>query len=150
MMLAEGTSQWAPPALFAAWIACAGFAAWFFYLCQRIYLNSKVKPAPGDVRFEAVNKFATKDELRALTENNDGVHKDIFHRMGGMERGITQRIDDKLKIAHDERRQDMHTLHSEINDVGRKVAGLEKETELQNQRMASMDAKLDRLIERRS
>lgn len=108
----------------------------------------KDKPAPGDVRFEAIGKFATKEELFALSANNDNVHKDIFHRLGGSERGLNQRLDEKFKAAHDERRADIGTLHKEINSVGLKVAGLEKETELQNQSMARMDLKLDRLIER--
>lgn len=150
MILAEASSQFAPPVLFAGWLACVAFAAWFFLICQRIYLNSKAKPAPGDVRYEAANKFATKEELAALTTSNDGVHKDIFSKIGGVERGASAATERKLEELRHERREDMRILHNEINEVGKKVAGLEKETELQNQSMARMDSKLDRLIERKS
>lgn len=110
----------------------------------------KGKPTPGDVQYESVAKFATKEELAALSLNNDGVHKDIFSKIGGVERGANASTEKKLEELRHERREDMRVLHAEINEVGKKVAGLEKETELQNQSMARMDSKLDRLIERKA
>lgn len=87
--------------------------------------NVQVSPAPG-AKFstEQADQFARKHEL-------DRVDRDVA----------------KLSA---QRANDVNTLHEKINGVDRKVAGLETSTELQNQKLTSMDLKLDRLIERKS
>ncbi len=104
--------------------------------------------SPQPLVIEMQKEFVSKPEFHALVTNNDQTHRDIFSKIGGVERGANGNADKKIEDLRHERREDMRSLHSEINEVSKKVAGLEKETELQNQRMASMDSKLDRLIER--
>lgn len=91
---------------------------------------------------------ASKSEFDALAAENSRVHDQLFSKISTVGRLADEKLEERMKEVHAERREDIRTLHQEINDVGKKVAGLEKETEIQNQRMASMDAKLDRLIER--
>lgn len=93
---------------------------------------------------------ASKEEFDRHVAANDQTTRDLFAKIGGVERGANGNAEKKIEALQHERREDVRQLHQEINEVGRKVAGLEKETELQNQSMASMNAKLDRLIERRS
>ena len=49
-----------------------------------------------------------------------------------------------------DRRADATALHEKVNGVAREVSELAAAAELQNQRLAQMDAKLDRMIERQS
>lgn len=58
---------------------------------------------------------------------------------------VERQIDD-LRL---ERKKDTGDLHNRVTDVAREVSALAAETGVQTQRLASMDAKLDRLIERR-
>ena len=59
--------------------------------------------------------------------------------------GTLQRQIDALSA---ERKQDVSELHEKVNGVAREVSGLTTGMELQNQRLASIDGKLDRMIER--
>lgn len=87
--------------------------------------NVQVSPEPG-AKFttEPADQFARKHEL--------------------------ERLDRDLIALAAQRSSDVNTLHEKINSVDRKVAGLETSTVLQNQKLSSMDAKLDRLIERKT
>ncbi len=63
-----------------------------------------------------------------------------------MRHGTLEKQIDELRR---ERRADTSELHEKINQVAREVSALIKSTELQNQQLARMDVKLDRLSERR-
>jgi len=75
-------------------------------------------------------------------------HENLFSKLGGMERGINGHLNSELKTLREERREDTRALHQEVNDVAKKVSGLEAANTLQNQRLAEINAKLDRVIER--
>ena len=79
---------------------------------------------------------------------NKHEHENLFSKLGGLERGITAHLNDELRALRDERREDISTLHSELNEVARKVSSLEATNTLQSQRLAEINAKLDRVIER--
>ena len=125
----------------------ANLATIGIWMASRRRQQTDISPQPLIVAME--KEFATKAELSAHMNRNQTEHDNLFSKIGGVERGANGNAEKKIEALQHERREDVRTLHQEINEVGLKVAGLEKETELQNQRMASMDAKLDRLIERR-
>ena len=109
--------------------------------------QTELSPQPFIVAME--KEFTAKRDFELHVAENKKEHENLFSKIGGVDRGITQRFSEELKTLRVERKEDVGELHDKVNDVAKSVAGLEKETELQNQRMASMDAKLDRLIERR-
>jgi hypothetical protein len=147
--LAQASSQFSPPVGYAGWIACVVFTMWGFHIAQKIWDRSKQRPSPGEVHADALERFVAKETFVALVTKNDAVHEQIFSKIGGVERGAAAAVDKKMEELRTERRNDLSAIHHDINEVGKKVAGLEKETELQNQSMARMDSKLDRLIERK-
>lgn len=59
------------------------------------------------------------------------------------------RVERAVTALAQERKDDTGKLHEKINAVDRKVAGLEQSTVLQNQYLAQMNTKLDRIIENR-
>ena len=137
-----------PPVSIAAWLACLAFVVMLINGGMKMVRSFKDTPAPSEVQREAAAMFAQKEELNKHIEWNRREHENLFSKIGGVERGVEGRVEQKLDASRAERREDMHSLHHEVNEVSKKVASLERETEMQNQRMASMDAKLDRLIER--
>lgn len=109
--------------------------------------QTEISPQPFIVAME--KEFTAKRDFENHLAENKREHENLFSKIGGVDRGAAQRLSDELKSLRQERKEDVSELHEKVNDVAKSVAGLEKETELQNQKMSSMDAKLDRLIERR-
>src|SRR5215831_1472809 len=89
-----------------------------------------------------------RPDFDAHVAENRHEHENLFAKLGGMERGLNAHLNSELKSLRDERREDSRALHQELNDVARKVSGLEAANTLQNQRLAEINAKLDRVIER--
>src|SRR5437667_1752254 len=89
-----------------------------------------------------------RPDFDAHVAENRHEHENLFAKLGGMERGLNAHLNSELKSLRDERREDSRTLHQELNDVARKVSGLEATNTLQSQRLAEISAKLDRVIER--
>ena len=89
-----------------------------------------------------------RPDFDAHVAENRHEHENLFAKLGGMERGLNAHLNSELKSLREERREDSRTLHQELNDVARKVSGLEATNTLQNQRLAEINAKLDRVIER--
>ena len=92
---------------------------------------------------------ATKNvQKREVTFGDEYVTKEFFRaehtalagRMEVLERGIVE--------LRTERRNDMAQLYEKVNKVDRATAGLQAELTMVNQRIAQVDSKVDRLIER--
>ena len=89
-----------------------------------------------------------RPDFEAHSLENKHEHENLFAKLGGMERGVNAHLNAELKSLRDERRADVHALHTELNEVAKKVSGLEATNGLQSQRLAEINAKLDRVIER--
>ena len=59
-------------------------------------------------------------------------------------------METQIEDLRRERKKDTDELHARITIISREVSALMAETDMQTQRLASIDSKLDRLIERRS
>ncbi len=60
------------------------------------------------------------------------------------------RLDHEINGLRNERRADVGELQQKINKVDREVGELRASIELNNQQLARIDAKLDRVIERQN
>jgi hypothetical protein len=89
-----------------------------------------------------------RPDFEAQSAQNKQEHENLFAKIGGLERGINAHVNTELRSLRDERREDVRALHSELNEVARKVSGLEATNTVQSQRLAEINAKLDRVIER--
>lgn len=106
----------------------AGFKLW----ANVTGSGSRISPVPLDVRL--THEFVKKEECMAR-------HGESVNRAEALE----QRIEE----LRQERKEDTEVLHEKVNSVGREVSELKSTTNLQNQQLARMDAKLDRLVEKR-
>ena len=86
------------------------------------FSRGRVEISPQPFEVKAAEQFARKHEL--------------------------ERLERDVNLLAKDRKKDAGELHEKINSVDRKVASLEMATSLQNQKLAGMDSKLDRLIER--
>ena len=96
----------------------------------------EVHPQPLEVK--GAPEFLPRQLFDDQAQQNQREHEHLFARLGGLDRGLRA-----------EMKQDAEGLHEKINTVGREVSEHSATLELQNQRLAQIDAKLDRLIERR-
>jgi len=133
-MLAQ-TAFDAPTGL-ASWLACACFLCWLTLMGLRLTDRLKSKPHPRDVQQEAAEKYVSKQEcllshsgfrtdLQNHIEWNRREHENLFSKIGGVDRGITNRIEarlDKMEAASNLGRD---KLHERINEVLAAVSNLE-------------------------
>jgi hypothetical protein len=121
------------------WCGCAAFVMMFanqaFGLKAKLFGEKKateITPQPLDVRM--ISDFVRQQECRE--RHNESVRA----------AAITEKTIEALRL---ERKADMRELHVEVNAVAGDVSGLMASSELQGQQLARMDAKLDRIVERR-
>lgn len=86
---------------------------------------------------EILPGVVAKEEFNRHVESNANDHRDIFSKLGGVDRGAAKKISDESLV-----------LHNRINSLDKAVGGLETAAEMTNQRLVQIDAKIDRLIER--
>jgi hypothetical protein len=108
-----------------SWIVC------FFAVLQGVFtvvllvtINQKQK---REVSFagEAVDK---KDFDRALQENKE-VHNQLFAKIGGVERGIEEKISKKIDASEAEARESRRVMHQGLDALGQRVASMETATQ---------------------
>jgi chromosome segregation ATPase len=96
----------------------------------------EVHPQPLEVK--GAQEYLPRQLFEEHAEQNRREHEHLFAKLGGLDRGLRAEL-----------KQDADGLQEKINTVGREVSEHSATLELQNQRLAQIDAKLDRLIERR-
>jgi hypothetical protein len=126
-LLATGSA----PATFAAWLACLAF---FAMLCNHLGRLGKLLTGRDDEVRVRPWPLQVKGVPEVVLE------KDCKERHGAMIGAV-----EKLSTA---READVCALHEKINGVALDVSGLKAAMELLSQRLAGMDAKLDRSLEK--
>ncbi len=133
-------TQTPSPVELAAWIGCLFFlvAGWNqleAFLDRRANRGARreIQPQPLSVaRFD-------QPVVESLCESR---HKEVAAEM--------LRLDHEINGLRNERRADVGELQQKINKVDREVGELRASIELNNQQLARIDAKLDRVIERQN
>ena len=95
-------------------------------------------PAGGKIRDKSLVDAQDTDDFRDSQRHNDEVHEQIFSKLNGIGRGADNKISAEITA-----------VHSRVNAIEKSIGGLEASNAMQNQQLARMDAKIDRLIERK-
>jgi hypothetical protein len=121
------------PASIAAWLACLAFVLLLFNEAAKarktIFGADKAEPrtiAPQPLDVREVSGYVREKDCQ---KRHDALDQQIVCQAA----------------AH---RSDIGQLHEKINGVAREVSELTTAVEIQGQRLAAIDAKLDRVIER--
>lgn len=136
-MMLFAQSQWSAPTGVAAWLAVLAFLLFIWNQGSKALRGFKDKPNPSEVQREAAEKFVQKSEFQSHVSKNDRDHENIFSKIGGVERGAKSAVEQQVEV-----------VRKDVAQCGRDIAGLKVETQLQNQSLARVESKLDRLIER--
>lgn len=104
----------------------------------KVKVSDEVKIGPQPLTVELVEQFVTKEEFKDHVDFNNVTHRDLFSKIGGVERGRDAKISTEIGA-----------VHNRVNAIEKAVGGLEVATNLQNNQLARIDAKLDRLAEGR-
>lgn len=113
-----------PPVEIAAWLACLTFVVMLVNGVMKLVDRVKGKPAAGDVAREAADKFTTKTEFRDHAEWNLNEHQNLFSKIGGVERGMNDRLDKKFTDLQESAHEGREKLHKRINRISIGVARL--------------------------
>jgi hypothetical protein len=106
-----------------------------------IYRRNRV-----DVSFSGVP--LDKKEFEKHQRENKDEHEKIFAKLGGVERGVENRLNAKLDAMQAESKTDREKLHFRINPIEGEICALREASETNTTRLVQMDGKIDRLIER--
>lgn len=79
---------------------------------------------------------ASKEEFKRHMAANAQEHRDLFAKIGGVDRGSGQKISSEIQA-----------MHVRVNAIEKSVGGLETSTELQNQQLTQMQADIKRILE---
>ena len=133
MMLAETIANNINWSLIANAVMAIGTIG--LWLSSRKPSNTEISPQPLIVAME--KEFTTKREFENHVAHVQAEHDKIFSKIGGVERGANSSIENKVEV-----------VRKDLVIVSNQVASLSAETKGQNQQLARMDAKLDRIAER--
>lgn len=135
-----------PPVEIAAWMACLSFFVMLVLSLFKLADRLRQKPAPGEVRTEAMERYVAKDEFRAFAAENKQAHDRFDVRIGGVDRSGKEHLQRAEQTLREERTEDMRRLHAEINELAKKVAAVETEARTQNSWLDRIDGKIDTLM----
>ena len=126
-------AQFLPPAEIAAWLACATFSIMLFNQLAQARAHLLEKKGRQEISPDPLN---VRPVSEAVTE------RACLGRHAGLEKQMDEmRADRKAEVC---------ALHDKVNGVAREVSELAAAATLHNQRLAQIDAKLDRMIERQT
>ena len=115
-------TEFSAPAGFAAWIACAAFS--LFLVNQLFKLKGNVTGSrnqreilPQPLEVSAVAEYVPASAFAAHVAENKREHENLFAKIGGVERGMAQRLDGKLDTMQRNAEEGREKLHDRINDV---------------------------------
>jgi hypothetical protein len=124
-MVLLSTITGSAPTDIAAWMACAFFAIGLWNALNKAIDRNRTKPEPSTT-------YPTKQELEKHVTENRSQHANLFTKIGEVER--------RLQL---ELKQDTGALHEKVNKVDSTTTGLKTMTDLQNQHLLRIEAKLD-------
>ncbi len=127
------------------------------WLSSRKRTASEIYPQPLTVKevetfvpredFEA-HKQEEAEKIEKFTEHNHREHENLFSKIGGVERGVEARLIQRMNDSNNEAKASRQRMHAEITEIGKHVASLQTASDLGSQRIAQMDAKIDRLLDK--
>ena len=124
-------AQLLPPAEIAAWLACATFTTMLFNQLAQARANLLEKKSRSEISPDPLNIRPVSD---AVTD------RICLGRHAGLEKQMDEMRSD--------RKAEGNLLREKVNGVAREVSELAAAAGLQNHRLAQIEAKLDRVIER--
>jgi hypothetical protein len=124
----------------AAWLGCLFFLVAGWNQVERFFDRRSNRSSPSEIHPQplSVARFDPPVPESIFSSR----HKEVTAEM--------LRLDHEIGSLRHERRADVGELQQKVNKVDREVGELRASIELNNQQLARIDAKLDRVIERQN
>lgn len=143
-----------PPAEIAAWLACAAFVLMLLNGAWKLKGNITGESSRRELQqpfvVEMAKQFPSRDELHKVVDENDRAHRDLFAKLGGIERGHRSALDEQIRSIRAELREDVQGIHLRINSIEKSMGGVETAVTLQNQNTAALAASIREMMARRA
>lgn len=81
------------------------------------FRSLKDNPPPAEVARESAATFATKTEFNQHVEWNRREHENLFAKVGGVERGVAERLGSRLTEIEHKADASREKLHDRINEI---------------------------------
>lgn len=113
-------------------------------------LIDRWKAKPGQPPNEQLQQahLHLRSEFDRHVEADSQEHKDIFRKLGGVERGVEERLTRRLEQMAQQDKESRRNMHEEIGQLQKDVSALKATSEITNQTLAILGTKFDRLLER--
>lgn len=128
----------------ASWLICGAAVTLIINQLWGVWDKFRQKPAPAEVEARANSTFATQARVESIERKVDALGSELRRSTDRQ----TEQLEAKVDELRQERREDINTLHEKINQVAREVSALQSSATITGQRQASMDGKIDRILER--
>jgi hypothetical protein len=106
-------------------LVVAGVAATAYYVKVLFWGDSPRTPQPLEVR--EAKDFVHKEEFNKHVEEDNQTHRDLFSKIGGVERGAREHLDNKLDAMQQSEESGREKLHGRINEILKEVGKISGE-----------------------
>lgn len=109
------------------------------------FVRDMKRPEGPERRDVSINPGVASE--KALTDHQQWdarEHEKLWSKIGGVERGATEKMTTELNLLRGERHDDAQTLQGKLDKFHTAIGGLEKATEIQNQQLAQIQTSLAR------
>jgi hypothetical protein len=96
-------------------LVLAGAAATAYYVKVLFWGESPKTPQPFTV--STAKDYVHKEDFNKLVDENNLAHRDLFSKIGGVERGTRQHLENKLDAMQASQDEGRDKLHNRINLV---------------------------------
>ena len=121
-MVTFAQTEFTAPVGLAAWLGCAAFVLLLVNQAFKLRANvsgrnSQREILPQPLKVEPAAEYVPASAFAAHGAENRREHENLFAKIGGVDRGLSQRRDLKLDSMQRAAEEGREKLHGRINDV---------------------------------
>ena len=136
------------PTQIAAWLACREFVMSAMLVGVKLLKEIRGQPAAGEVQAEAAERYVSKSQCEKVHEAMNATVRDLFSKVGGVERGAAAALGIEVRSLRQERKEDASALQVRLSHFEEQIGGLVVATNLQNGQLSRIDNKIDDIMKR--
>jgi hypothetical protein len=133
------------PIAIASWLACLAMVLVVGLMIAKVTKEIRGRPVASEVAAEAAERFVTKQDCARGHDAINATLREIFSKVGGVERGAAQALGQEVRTLRQERKEDAVILQSRLSKFEEQIGGLRMATDLQTGQLRRIDEKLDDL-----
>ena len=134
------------PVGIAAWLACLTFVMGTLVLGIKMVKEFRGHPDASDVQAMVADRYVTRMQCEKGHDAMNETVKDLFSKIGGVERGAAAALNIEVRSLRQERKEDAAILQHRLSKFEEQIGGLVTSTTLQNNQLNRIDEKIDNIM----